>query len=88
MREFAPLDWILLCSGCRVFLPSHSSRAVNSFLLTLMLGDFLLLIGINGWTVAVRGGFAVLSAASRACQSLAGLVFLLIMNRNRHQLIT
>lgn len=88
MEEFASLDLILLASGSKVFINSATVRVTNYFLLCFMVTSYIIIVAWNYVRVSELGGFSYLPAISRYSEEMAGVVFLLIMNRNRNKFRT
>ena len=88
MKEFALLDLALMLTGCKLLTESPVSRLANLLFLTIMVTVIVSTAILNIKTIAVRGGFAVMSAFARYIDLMSGSLFIIIMIKNRGPLVS
>ena len=82
--EMWPLDLLFSASGCRIFLPNSCIKMLNLLLLLIMVSNYAIVIYLNVSSISSSDRFAILSDVARYVDSVAGLIFILVINRHRH----
>lgn len=83
MRELRFLDFVLMGSGCKIFLKNPVIKGLNFVSLSCMTSTICLLTYLNS-KIGEKGGFASLTEFARYTELFSGLLFILSMNKNRH----
>ena len=83
MKEFTCLDCMLLASGCKIFISNAAVRFANNLLLIIMVLTYAVEFYCSYSEAKERSAFTALIKFCDCCDEVAGLLFIVIINRNR-----